>query len=316
MSKYKMRKLSQNFMDNLTLHDGVLYPIVERIQRDNTLLLCIRNNYINIYYRGGSLLKITENKSSGKYKAFFDTNYNKNGLPMNLPPSDIYSSNDSESWSKSFSIIKEVMESYYIKNQKTEREFQQVVVRENTRSNISNQTEYFITDIEFSSHSARFDMTGVQILSRERNILKNCKPVFFEMKYSIDSLKGESGMLKHIEDMYSLASDNDRYQSVVENIEIQFGQLYKLGLINYNKSRSKDFIINKDLKPEFIFILANCNPRSKNLFDIITDKKMQDFAHNQYFDLKFFVSGYSGYALHSDCMFTLPEFQKIVSLFK
>ncbi|MBM9535975.1 hypothetical protein [Desulfobulbus alkaliphilus] len=319
MSKYKMRKLSPGFMKSLIDHDGALHPILERIQRDNTLLLCIRDNYINIYYRGGNLLRITGNKHSQKYKAFFDTNYNKNGFSINLPSSDIDSSNDAELWSKSFSTIKEVMDSYFEKNKKSEREFQQLVVRENTRSNISNQTEYFVTDIELSSHNARFDMSAVKISSKDRKILKNCKPVFFEMKYSIDALKGKSGMLKHIQDMDSLVSNKEIYDSIVENIEIQFKDMYELGLINYKKPQNKDiedFSLNRDLKPEFIFILANCNPRSKNLLDIITDPKMQAFASNQHFDLKFFVSGYSGYALHSDCMFTLPEFQKIVSLFQ
>ena len=49
---------------------------------------------------------------------------------------------------------------------KLEREFQQLVARENNRSAISNQTEYFITDIELADEQSRFDMLALKWRAR------------------------------------------------------------------------------------------------------------------------------------------------------
>ena len=50
----KMRKLSNSFMNDLMLADGRLYPILDRVRQDETLMLAIREDYINVYYRGGT----------------------------------------------------------------------------------------------------------------------------------------------------------------------------------------------------------------------------------------------------------------------
>lgn len=55
-----MRELSKDFLNNLKSAKGLLHPILERVEQDDTLMLAIRDNYINIYYRGGSLLKVKE----------------------------------------------------------------------------------------------------------------------------------------------------------------------------------------------------------------------------------------------------------------
>lgn len=66
-----MRKLSNTFMNDLLNEGGVLHSILHRVKRDHTLMLSIRQDYINIYYRGGNLLKVEEqgNKSD---RTFFD----------------------------------------------------------------------------------------------------------------------------------------------------------------------------------------------------------------------------------------------------
>ena len=65
------RGLSETFLEDLL--SGYLKPILECVKNDDTLFLGIRENYINIYYRGGSILKLTENKKN--YLAEFNANY-------------------------------------------------------------------------------------------------------------------------------------------------------------------------------------------------------------------------------------------------
>lgn len=64
-----MRGLRQKFMNDLS--EGVLAPLRDRVLADRSLCLEIRENYINIYYRGGNLLKLSAAPQRG-YIAFFD----------------------------------------------------------------------------------------------------------------------------------------------------------------------------------------------------------------------------------------------------
>ena len=51
---------------------GILQPILERLQHDDTLSLEIRNGYVNMYYRGGNLLRLTANSKATRFAASFD----------------------------------------------------------------------------------------------------------------------------------------------------------------------------------------------------------------------------------------------------
>ena len=53
-----MRKLSTEFMD--TLSSGFLSEIKNKVIEDKDLDLQIRENYLNIYYKGNSLVKLDE----------------------------------------------------------------------------------------------------------------------------------------------------------------------------------------------------------------------------------------------------------------
>jgi len=58
-----MRKLDRDFIKDLL--GGQLKELLNYIKLDNTLDLEIRENYINIYYLGGNILKVT--KINGSY---------------------------------------------------------------------------------------------------------------------------------------------------------------------------------------------------------------------------------------------------------
>ena len=77
-----MRKLSEKFMGDLVDSDGVLYPILARVKKDHTLMLAIRENFINIYYRGGNILNLKEH-NKGFYQASFDDQYNPDSTSPN-----------------------------------------------------------------------------------------------------------------------------------------------------------------------------------------------------------------------------------------
>ena len=65
------RGLSPEFLADL--QGGLLAPIRERVARDQSLCLELREDYINVYYRGGNVMRVS--RANGGYSAFFDTKY-------------------------------------------------------------------------------------------------------------------------------------------------------------------------------------------------------------------------------------------------
>src|SRR5687767_10234263 len=71
-SKHK-RKLSDPFFNSL--QSGFLSKITEYVKNDHDLNLEIRESYINVYYKGNSLLKLVKTRSLTRYKAEIDEKF-------------------------------------------------------------------------------------------------------------------------------------------------------------------------------------------------------------------------------------------------
>ncbi|HLN89021.1 MAG TPA: hypothetical protein VK253_03040 [Candidatus Binatia bacterium] len=310
MKEPKMRKLSPKFMNDLTSQEGILYPLLEQVKADNTLMLAIRKDYINIYYRGGNILKVNEH--SKKYGTYFDKNYNISKKEIPTSPAAITNQSDSQRWVDSFGQRKNIMDAYFSRHPKAEREFQQLVARENTNSTISNSCEYYITDIEVTDPGmARFDIAAVRWLAKDRKNGK-CKPALFEMKYSDGALGGKAGLIKHLKNLRTFIEDTPKYNKLLETMVSQFNQLDKLGLLRFNKGTTNAKIKLDPKDPEVIFVLANHNPRSVGLGNILDDSEIMELEKSAPFDLRFYVATFAGYGLHARSMKKLKEFQKIV----
>jgi len=309
-----MRALSQTFMNDLLNQNGLLHPILERLKQDHTLMLSIRESYINIYYRGGNILRVKE-QSKGCYSAFFDNKYNKSVLPVSDLSDIIENQGAAREWVASFQDLKGIMDFYFSKYSKPEREFQQLVARENNFSTISNQSEYFVSDIEFADPNlgARFDILALRWLASQRKNTSNCLPALIEMKYGDDALGGNAGVLKHLQDIDALISDSGKYKALLKTMEMQFKQLDELGLLSFNRVADwKKIKLDASKKPEVIFVLANHNPRSSKLHTILSDPEIEAYDSSPNFDLRFYVASFAGYALHADCMVSLAQFCELL----
>ena len=308
-----MRKLSDVFLNDLRV--GLLQPLLVRVKQDNTLMLAIRDGYINIYYRGGNIVRV-KSKSNGRYSPAFDSQYNIFNKTLPCLPADIVSRSDVEMWLESLPLLKEIMDFYFSAHPKPEREFQQLVARENNDSTISNTSEYFISDIEFadSELGARFDMLAIRWLASQRKDGNKCKAALIEMKYADGALDGNAGLLKHLKDIDDFIGNQTCYQNLLETMENQFNQLDQLGLLKFNKGKSNAKIaLSVDEKPELIFILANHNPRSKKLQRVLADPQIELFDKSKNFDLRFYSASYAGYGLHKESMVTLNQFRQLMN---
>jgi hypothetical protein len=309
-----MRELPGTFMQDLLDPEGVLHPILSRVRKDQTLMLAIRDGFINIYYRGGSILRVTENKGAA-YRGFFDERYNKSGREMPHTPAIIRHQVDAEAWVDSLPVLKRIMDEFLSTHNKDEREFQQLVARENNSSSISNESDYFISDIEVSetnSH-ARFDMIAIKWPTTNRRSGENCRLAFIEMKYGDDALGGKAGVLKHLKDLDCLITNKESFSQMRGVIENQFNQLDQLGLLKFNKGHGFTRVsLDPYAKPEVIFILANHNPRATGLKTILSTPEIVAYNESSHFDLRFFVASYAGYGLHAKSMLPLEGFRKLL----
>lgn len=276
-------------------------------------MLAIRENYVNIYYRGGNLLQLVAKQDV--YQAFFDEQYRLTaGETLGLPIF-IKSQVEARQWETSFPLLKKSMDEFFCDHNKPEREFQQLVARENNFSTISNESEYFVSDIEFADAElgARFDLLAVRWNALHRSRDNNCRATLLEMKYGYGALGGNAGMLKHLQDIDALIKDKSRYEGLLRTIETQFDQLDQLGLMKFNRSQKVTRVkLDVNDKPEVVFILANHNPRSTKLKTILSNPEIEAYARSERFDLRFYVASFAGYGLHTKCMVSFTEFLKLL----
>jgi hypothetical protein len=302
------RIISEAFFNDLKA--GKLAALTTRICHDDTLMLALRGEYINVYYRGGNILKLT--KKDNSYIATFDFGYDRLSTLKEKPPAQIRDEKDIQTWLEAFPVLKECMNAFFAKHPKAEREFQQVVAWENNRSGISNTTEYFITDIEFADTqiNARLDMLGVKWLASDRKSTQKCRPVFIEMKYGSGAFANNAGIVKHLTDLDAILGNHEKLKGLRSDIAGQFDQLSDLGLVHFNKTKRYGEMAVAG-RPEVIFLLANHNPRkSSELIRILGS-----LPEPEHFDLRFFVAGFAGYAMHAAYMITRVELIGRLQLF-
>jgi hypothetical protein len=319
------RAISDAFMKDLL--SGTLARVLARVKEDDTLMLALRGNYINIYYRGGNLVRITAPPESHPdlqrvYRVAFDANYCRGFSPLSVDiPPTVSSDEDAALLLSAIPQLKFAMDRFFSRHQKPEREFQQLVARENNRSSISNETEYFIVDIELAGAlpGARFDMLAVRWLSRERARPAVCVPALIEMKYGNDALAGEAGLMAHLKDAYALRTDQANWENLLAGIEGHLKQLDTLGLLDFHRSAAvPDLLLRKESTPELIFLLANYNPRSRKILDILPDFKAAIEEHEaqqggqKLFDIRFFQTSFAGYGMHRAGMLNTSDFEALV----
>jgi hypothetical protein len=123
------------------------------------------------------------------------------------------------------------------------------------------------------------------------------------MKYGIGAYNGSAGIVEHIQDLNDLLSNPSKKSALDLIISEQFTQLDDLGLLRFNRSKAYKQV-EVGGRPEVILLLANHNPRSRVLLEVL-----RSVENPRNYDLRFFVSSFAGYGMHDACMLTLDEFR-------
>lgn len=300
-----MRGLKPDFFNDLK--NGLLSPLLDRVKKDHSLDLEIRENYINIYYRGGNILKISPNPKPNTYIPAFDENYESTSKTP-LPPL-LSKPGEVESLCALIPNLKQQMDFWFSKHHKDEREIQQQIVRENNRIKRSaTSTDYFICDMEYANPPARLDLVAAHWPSSGTN-RKNNRNIglsFIEIKYADSALKKPSGIEKHIRDLKAFTKSPAWITNIKKEMKEIFNQKRALNLIE----AKKDISSFSDQKPEYIFILANHDPDSSILKSVLSNIPSYYNEGYEQFDLKFASSNLMGYGLYENNVIKLSEFLK------
>lgn len=308
-----MRGISEGFINEL--NEGILKELLVRVKKDDTLDLQIREDAINIYYRGGNLLRIADTRN-GEFTFFFDKEYlkGKENRPKSSykePNNKVGNADQCSKWIEQIPAIKESMDFWFSEHPKLEREMQQVVIRENNHSSISNGTDFFIADMEYAGGKGkgyRFDMVGIRwtATGAERKKNRGLIPCFIEMKYGDGALGGVAGIEKHFRDMAAFLKDDTAREGIYQEIESMLTQKQQLDLfdgINAFKNRGEDPTVglDRESKPYYILILANTNPRSKRLENALVAAGSDSLVKlKEVAEVRFAKAFFMGYGLYEE----------------
>jgi len=250
-----MRKLSESFM--ACLKSGFLVDVPQTVREDHDLNFEIREGYLNIYFKGNSLLKLTE-VSPTKYKVVTNKAFTE-GLDL---PSEL---TDARTVSAFLSNIPQLKQNV-IRHGKSslEIEYEQMIIRANNFEP-RNNSEYFIIDRQYTVSIGRFDLTGIFWDRNRRRKHQEVDLCLMEVKFALnqDIKKVHSQLARYYEAL------KPRAARIAEECETIFRQKLELGLYAQAPERleaMKTLRVSRDFSQfQFILILVDYNPNSAKL---------------------------------------------------
>lgn len=248
-----MRGINDKFINDLK--DGELSFFLEEIRAKRDLLsLEIRGDYINIYYRGGNIVKISQ--SNNRYSFFFDVKYCRseeykkpedNLYYQTLASMDKY---DAQAFINNFPVMQIVMDAWFKKYPKRERKFQQKLQSENA----------FVIDIE---HQFNYDRQGG--MRFDMIIVDSDKMYVTENKVGTSAIGGNAGVVKHYTDICEFLDDKRLHQGLIDSVIEISNVKHKLGFLE------REITYIDPSKTEILFIFGEYNRRSKALGNAVKE---------------------------------------------
>ena len=254
--------------------EGKLGGLIEMVKNDDELVLQIREDYFNVYYKGGNMLKVSSENSFQ-----FDYNYFKCEISLDTQEqrkkridkrrSILDSLKNTRDYKTFIDEMKKLMDKYWIwlYNEKHrslhEKDTQHALCISNTES-----TDYTIIDLEFQvsirkdctyhyepsslprhpgiyvcEKSPRFDIIAVRNSDRRLCVI--------ELKNGLDALVGKSGIGDHADSFEGSIGKNPLAElTFTKEMEKVVCDKKRLKLL------SDDFYIDEKLPIEFIYAYA------------------------------------------------------------
>ena len=250
MKHYLDEKLFNDMME-LNEKNGLHYLAWQVILSDDILCPVLRKDKIDIYYRGYKAFSLTGDGIVRNHDEF------NNKLYIYDVPEDI----PAEKFMEYLPYIKQNIDLWIGAGKKSpyEREFMQLIMRENNSKAAGNLSDYFIIDMEhqYKKSGPIPDLAGL-IMERGKRKRKTYRLSIIEVKYLDRAFTGTAGIRAHIDDYVRLLNDQNLQIDLKSDICEMFYQSKKLGLLPGIKNKYERIGIS-DERPELLLALISRN---------------------------------------------------------
>lgn len=207
-----------------------LRALLEHVCNDPSCCIEVRHNYLNCYYRGGSLFKMKFKPMSKQLEFKFDSKYFELKKSPHAAYEDLKAWNDSnpsdpKKWLERLEELKQTMDAWLSEHEKPERETQQKIVKLNTFTHGNYQSIDIELAIPKNQKAGRMDIIAVR-REGERYV-----PVIVELKHGKDSFYGKSGIKEHYRKITEFLDNEDGEPYLIETIRRIWTAKKTLGLL-------------------------------------------------------------------------------------
>lgn len=227
-------------------------------EHQEELFLGIRNNYINLYYKGMNIAKIQGSFNNASISArYIYKDFNEESNYQSITYDDF-----KQKYEK---VIKPEVEKHIKKNKLWEKETQQALILKNNKNCRNNKSNWLCIDMEYTKQRensksneeksfGRFDIIAVN--------KNNYKVALIELKVGKNAIGGKSGLLKHAKDWQDFVDKQLFFKDINEGHNCLKQEI--INIINNKCILESNYPIGycseetfKNIEPSFYFIICS-----------------------------------------------------------
>ena len=297
--------IGQEFLESLKI--GELSQLTEIVKSDKELIMCFRNNYINVYYKGHSLFKIT--RLATKYKVEFNMGHARYTEPgerntkwdelrtkipgVNLKERDltaisVMKNGKAYDFKPVIGIYKEFINDFMDSGKQTDyfKKEDGMQPSEKTKNNLIEKqhqqrlfSEYFFTNSEYVFFDMELTIPGCTRAGSPDCLalrMENGEPkavVFVEVKSTEGACSGKHGVKKHSGD-FKIIKEDDVKTRWIKASAVEIFKCYKyLGFMDTDVKAEKILIDGFPVEILFVFTSNDIGGWMKH-YSLAKQKKM------------------------------------------